>query len=291
MSAKRHASLLALLVLALASALPAAAAERLRINGSTTVNPVVSRAAEVLRREEGMTILVDTQGGSSGGIAALGEGRIEVGMSSRPLHPADHEKYPGVRFHATRIATDALALVVSRDVWDGGVKALTREQIRAIYEGRIRNWRQVGGPDQRIVFFNKEPGRGTWEVFVDWLYGGADEAPFVSHPEVGSNEEGRTKVGSTKGAVSQLSAAWADGKRVMALGIRLDDGTVVRPDEKALGDGSYPLARPLLVLTDGPPRGAAAMLVDFLLSPAGQRIAREAGYLPVRPAEGPGGAP
>lgn len=291
MSAKRHASLLALLVLALASALPAAAAERLRINGSTTVNPVVSRAAEVLRREEGMTILVDTQGGSSGGIAALGEGRIEVGMSSRPLHPADHEKYPGVRFHATRIATDALALVVSRDVWDGGVKALTREQIQAIYEGRIKNWRQVGGPDQRVVFFNKEPGRGTWEVFVDWLYGGADEAPFVSHPEVGSNEEGRTKVGSTKGAVSQLSAAWADGKRVMALGIRLDDGTVARPDEKALEDGSYPLARPLLLLTDGAPPGAAAVLVDFLLSPRGQAIAREVGYLPVRPAEGPGGAP
>lgn len=291
MSVTRLSPRLALLVLALGSVLPAGAAEPLRINGSTTVNPVVSRAAEVLRRERGMTILVDTQGGSSGGISALGEGRIEIGTSSRPLHPADHEKYPDVSFHATRIATDALALVVSRDVWDGGVKALTREQIQGIYEGRIGNWRQVGGPDQRIVFFNKEPGRGTWEVFVDWLYGGADEAPFVSHPEVGSNEEGRTKVGSTRGAISQLSAAWADGRRVMPLGIRLADGRVVRPDPESLADGSYPLARPLLVLTDGPPRGAAAVLVDFLLGPRGQRIAREAGYLPARPEISAGGAP
>lgn len=253
----------------------------LRINGSTTVNPVVSRAAEVLRTERDMEIVVDTQGGSSGGISSLGDGRVEMGMSSRPLDDRDRETYPDTDFVATRIAVDALALVVSKDVWEGGVRALDREQIRRIYEGRVDNWKDVGGPDQAVVFFNKEPGRGTWEVFADWLYGDSDEAPFVSHPEVGSNEEGRTKVASTRGAVSQLSAAWADGESVFALGLRTPDGRIVRPEPGDLEADRYPLARPLLLLTDGEPTGNAKVLVDFLLSPRGQELAEEAGYLPL----------
>lgn len=262
-------------------------AEVLRVNGSTTVNPVVSRAAEVLRAEQGLEITVDTQGGSSGGISALGDGRVEVGMSSRPLDERDREKYPETDFKPVRIAVDALALVVSKDVWEGGVRALGREEVRRIYEGEVQSWSAVGGPDQPIVFFNKEPGRGTWEVFADWLYGDADEAPFVSHPEVGSNEEGRTKVASTRGAISQLSAAWADGETVFALGLRRPDGRVVRPEAEDLRADRYPLARPLLVITDGEPEGSARVLIDFLLGPRGQELAADAGYLPLAELEAP----
>ncbi len=68
-------------------------------------------------------------------------------------------------------------MIVAKDVWDGGVKALSKEQIRDIYEGRITNWKDAGGKDQRIVFFNKEPGRGTWEVFAHWVYGDPKKAP------------------------------------------------------------------------------------------------------------------
>ena len=112
------------------------------------------------------------------------------------------------------------------------MKALSRAQVRQIYEGKVKNWKELGGPDRRIVFFNKEPGRGTWEVFAHWLYGDAKKAPSVSFPEVGANEETRTKVGSTRGAISQLSSSWADGKKVFALGIRDDKGRVVPADER-----------------------------------------------------------
>ncbi len=257
----------------------------LRVNGSTTVNPVVSRAAEVLRAERGMKITVDTQGGSSGGVSALGDGRVEVAMSSRPVESRDREKFPDTDFVATRIAVDALALVVSRDVWEGGVHALTREQVRDVYEGRTEDWKALGGPDRPIVFFNKEPGRGTWEVFARWLYGDSDEAPFVSHPEVGSNEEGRTKVAGTRGAISQLSAAWADGETVFPLGIELPGGRVAQPTAEDLKAERYPLARSLFVITDGAPTGDAGVLVDFLLGPRGQELVREAGYLPLEALE------
>jgi phosphate transport system substrate-binding protein len=255
------------------------AQEALRVNGSTTVNPVVTEAAEILKKEQDLNIQVDTQGGSSGGISALGDGRVDIAMSSRPLNDADHEKYLSVKFIPTKIGEDAVALIVSRDVWDGGVTSLSREQVQSIYEKKITNWKDLGGPDRRIAFFNKEPGRGTWEVFANWLYGKADKAPAVAHPEVGANEEARNKVAGSRGALSQLSASWADGKTVFALGIKGDEGKVTQPTVEHIVAHDYPLSRSLWVITNGPPSGTAKTLIDFILSERGQELLHKHGYL------------
>ena len=253
----------------------------LKITGSTTVNLPVSDAAEILRKSNGLTIFVDTQGGSSGGVAAIGEGLAQLGMASRPITDKDRQKFPQADFVASTIGSDALALVVSKDVWEGGVNSLDRQQMKGIYEGRFTNWKQLGGPDQEIVFFNKEPGRGTWEVFAKWLYGDADQAPPVNHAEVGANEEARSKVASTRGAISQLSAAWADGETVFAVGIKGDDGSVVQPDLPTVLAGNYPIARPLILLTDGAPSGEAKSFIDFMLGEKGQQLVSKHGYLPL----------
>ena len=257
----------------------AAAASTLKVNGSTTVNLPVAEAAEILRAERGMSIQVDTQGGSSGGISMLGDGLVQVGMISKPVGDDDRRKYPNVRFNEVRIGEDAVALIVARDVWDGGVRGLSKRQARDVYEGRVTNWRDLGGPDRRIAFFNKEPGRGTWEVFVHWLYGSPKQAPAVSFPEVGGNEETRNKVASTPGALSQLSSSWADGKAVFALALRDETGNDVRPTPQAIADRTYPMSRPLYVITNGPPVGEAKALVDFLLGERGQALVRKHGYL------------
>ena len=112
------------------------------------MNPVVVEAATALREREGLSIQIDTLGGSSGGLSALGEHRVDVGMSSRPILASDRERYPDVDFQATAIGRDAVALVVSKDVWEAGVHALSRLQVQALYEGRIRNWRELGGPNR-----------------------------------------------------------------------------------------------------------------------------------------------
>lgn len=256
-----------------------AAAETLKVNGSTTVNLPLAEAAEILRAEKKMDIQVDTQGGSAGGISMLGDGLVQVGMLSKHVSDEDRAKYPAIKFKETHIGEDAVAFIVSKDVWDSGVKALTKEQIKAIYESKITNWKEVGGKSQKIAFFNKEPGRGTWEVFVHWLYGSPKSAPQVSFPEVGGNEETRNKVASTRGAVSQLSSSWADGKRVFALGIKLDDGTVIEPTNENIATKKYPLSRPLFVLTNGAPTGGAKVLIDFLIGDQGQELVKKHGYL------------
>lgn len=258
----------------------------LKINGSTTVNLPASEAAEILRGEQGMDIRLDTQGGSSGGISMLAEGLAHIGMSSKPISDEDRAKYPDTDFHPIRIGEDAVALIVSKDVWDSGVRALSRQQVRDIYESRITNWKEVGGADHRIAFFNKEPGRGTWEVFAYWAYGSPKQAPAVSFPEVGGNEETRNKVASTPGALSQLSSSWADGQTVFALGVIDKGGNEISPTPVNIAADKYPMSRPLYLLTDGEPTGHARTFVDFMLSDRGQELVRKHGYLDLAELEG-----
>ncbi|QOV92525.1 phosphate ABC transporter substrate-binding protein [Humisphaera borealis] len=256
-----------------------AAGSALKINGSTTVNLVAAEAAEILRAEKGMNIQIDTQGGSAGGISAIGDGLVQIGMISKHLTDDDKKKHPKTNFKTIQIGEDAVALIVSKDVWDGGVKSLTKQQAKDIYQGKVTNWKQVGGPDQRIAFFNKEPGRGTWEVFAHWVYGSPKKAPSVSFPEVGGNEETRNKVASTKGALSQLSSSWADQKTVFALSLIGDDGSTVEATEASIASGKYPMSRPLSLITNGEPTGDAKVFVDFVLSERGQALLPKHGYL------------
>ena len=123
------------------------AKDLLKINGSTTVNLAVAEGAEVLRAQEGMNIHVDTQGGSSGGISSVGEGLVQIGMSSKELTDKDRKAFPSCDFHAISIGQDAVALIVSKDVWAGGVKSISRAEMKGIYEAKITNWKELGGPE------------------------------------------------------------------------------------------------------------------------------------------------
>ena len=250
----------------------------LRVSGSSTVNPVAADAAEILRRQ-GMSITVDSQGGSAGGIAQLGAKQIDVAMSSKPIVDADRQAHPGVDFVSTEIGQDALGVIVRREVYDGGVRNLTRPQLTALFEGRVRNWKELGGPDLTVFVYDKEPGRGTREVLDTFLYGRGAKAPPPPRSDnyaiVGGNEETRTKLLSTPGSVAPLSYAFIEGyPQLAALAI---EG--VEPTAESIRSGRYAMSRPLFFLTDGPPAGDAKRFVDFALSPAGQDLVRKHGFL------------
>jgi phosphate transport system substrate-binding protein len=133
-------------------------AEVLKINGSTTVNLPAAEAAENLRAEKKMQIQVDTQGGSSGGISMLGDGQVQIGMISKHISDADRAKFPKVQFKEIHVGEDAVAIIVSANVWNGGVKALTKQQIAEIYEGKIKNWKGRRRPESANRFFQQGAG-------------------------------------------------------------------------------------------------------------------------------------
>jgi phosphate transport system substrate-binding protein len=250
----------------------------LQVSGSSTVNPVAADAAGVLRGQ-GMKITVDTQGGSAGGIAQLGNGQIDVAMSSKPLGDDDRKRFPDANFVATEIGRDAIGIVIRREVYDAGVTSLSRRQLQLLFEGKVANWRELGGPDVPVYVYDKEPGRGTREVLDKFLYGDSGSAPPAPtsgrYSIVGGNEETRTKLATTPGSVAPLSVSFAAGHAKLAA-ISVDD---VEPTPANIRSGKYALARPLFLITQGAPQGDARRFIDYILSKPGQQLVTKHGFL------------
>lgn len=268
----------ALLLAGCAGDSSAASAQALRISGSTTVNPVAADAAEALRGD-GLRITVDTQGGSAGGLTQLAAGQIDVAMSSKEVGDKDRAAAPDVEFVEHRIGEDAVGVVVDANVVTDRFDSVSRSQLQALFEGRVENWSELGGPDLDVFVYDKEPGRGTREVLDAYLYGKDGTAPPPPDTPrfaiVGGNEETRTKLLSTPGAVAPLSSAFAEGQSRLAL-LAVEG---VAPTASTIADGSYPLSRPLFLVTDGPPTGAAKEFIDYVLGPQGQPLLTRHGYL------------
>ena len=258
----------------------AASSAPLRVSGSTTVNPVAADAAAVLRKDKGLTITVDTQGGSAGGISQLGMGQIDIAMSSKPVADEDKAQFPKVDFVSTQIGEDAVGIIVRKEVVDGGLTSITKAQLTSLFEGKVKNWKELGGPDLKTFVYDKEPGRGTREVLDKFLYGKGVKAPAPptdndAYAIVGGNEETRTKLLSTPGSVAPLSSAFAEGYPSLAV---LAVGGIL-PTAATIIDKTYPMSRPLFLLTNGEPKGSAKVFIDYVLSEAGQKLVTKNGYL------------
>nr|BAL52448.1 phosphate transport system substrate-binding protein [uncultured Gammaproteobacteria bacterium]BAL54496.1 phosphate transport system substrate-binding protein [uncultured Gammaproteobacteria bacterium] len=152
--------------------------------------------------------------------------------------------------------------------------------IAAIYRGEITNWKQLGGPDARILVIDKEPGRGTRHVFAQAVLGDAQTRAPGAMIVAGSNNEEQAIVARSDSAIGMLSNAWLTD-RVRAVAVAAG-GEPVLPTLENVQNGRYPISRDLFLLVpeNAPPEVSG--FVDFLLSPAGQAIVSRVGYLPVR---------
>ncbi|WP_407835803.1 phosphate ABC transporter substrate-binding protein [Streptomyces sp. DSM 116496] len=252
----------------------------LQASGSTTVAPVAADAAEALKGQ-GLNITVATQGGSAGGISQLGAGQIDIALSSKPIADKDRSDNPKADFVTTQIGSDAVGVIISKQVADAGVKNLTVDQVKGLFEGKITNWNQVGGPNLEVFIYDKEPGRGTREVLDKYLYHGekAPPAPNSDHfAIVGGNLETRTKLESTPGAVGPLSTGFIEGSdKLVAVSL---DGIPATTEN--IASGKYPMSRPLFLITNGQPKGNAKTFIDYLISDKGQELLPKHGYLTLK---------
>lgn len=252
----------------------------LQVSGSTTVAPVAADAAEALKTD-GLDITVATQGGSAGGISQLGSDQISIAMSSKPLADEDKAASPNTDFHPVQIGADAVGVIVTKEVADGGVKNLTAAQVRGLFEGKITNWSEVGGPDLEVFVYDKEPGRGTREVLDKYIYGDKKAPPPPNSDNfaiVGGNLETRNKLESTPGAVAPLSTSFIEGRDKLAA-VTLDG---IAPTSENIASSKYPMSRPLFLITDGEPKGTSKTFIDYVLSAKGQALMTKHGYLTLK---------
>ncbi len=235
------------------------------VAGSTSVQPFADKWAEVfMERHPGIGVNVQG-GGSSAGIQACLSGACQIGTSSRELKP--EEKI----LHEIVVARDGLAIVVNPS---NPVRGATLEQIKEMFEGSLRNWMMLGGPDREITVVTREEGSGTRGAFQELVMGKA--RIFKGAITEDSNGTVREIVANDPYAVGFISLGLVN-EEVRALSL---DG--VEGNENNILEGRYKLVRPFLFLSRGEPSGLAKEFIDFVLSAEGQELIKKEGLIPAR---------
>lgn len=239
-----------------------------KIAGGTAHIPVMKEAAKrIMTHNKGMVITV-AGGGSGIGIKQVGEGLVDIGNSGRKAKTAEIEKYD---LKMVKWAVDGVGAVVHPN---NPVKALSKDQLKQIYAGEIDNWSKLAGSDHAITVYTRDEASGTRAVFWKKALDKADistKALFVS-----SNGAMKTSVANDPYAIGYVSVGHMD-KTVAPVAL---DG--VTPTLETVKSGDYPVARGLYSNTKGEPAGLAKLFLDYLLTPEGQKIAADKGFIPVK---------
>jgi phosphate transport system substrate-binding protein len=247
------------------------------VAGSTTVLPVISKAAEQFSQATGISVIVNA-GGSGVGINQLAGGKIAIGMISRNITEKEKALYPDVAFITHSIGKDAVVPVVSSEIYNAGITSLTLQQIGQIYLGKIGNWKQLGGPDKDILVVDKEASRGTRHVFMQAILGDKEALAPGADLVLGANNEEQTAITQSDAAIGMLSHAWLNSE-VKGLAINLTNGQRIEPNLQTITNGLFPITRDLLLVTNGTPTGHSKKFIDYILSTQGQKIVTESGYV------------
>ena len=238
--------------------------EKIIISGASTIAPLVAEIAKRYEREN-PGIQIDVQsGGSSRGVADARSGLADIGMVSRDLKASERElvDYP--------IARDGIAVIVHKS---NPIQALSKEQIRNIYLGRITNWKELGGAEMPITVVNKASGRSTLELFAGFM--NLEPADIKANIVIGENEQGIKTVANSPGAIGYVSIGTAEYSERAGTALKLIslDGQV--PSTQNVADKKYDLSRTLNLVTKGKPSVAVSHFIDYVQSASVKDLVEE----------------
>ncbi|OQY11505.1 MAG: phosphate ABC transporter substrate-binding protein [Desulfobacteraceae bacterium 4572_19] len=269
---KKMVKIVVVLTLFMLTVLPNSFAEKLVIKGSTTVLPIVQKAAEAYMMQYPDVKISLSGGGSGNGIKAIIDGTAQIGNASRFIKQkeVDLAISKGVYPVPFRIALDAIVPVVNIK---NDITNLTMNQLRDIYLGKIKNWKDVGGTPGEIVVISRDSSSGTFGVWKKMVMKKKRVIPNAL--TVPSNGGIVQAVITTPGAIGYVGLGYLNSqiKSVKVNGIQ---GT----EENTL-NGSFPISRGLFMFTKGWPVGVTMEFISFVLSKKGQKLVKQAGSIPV----------
>jgi phosphate transport system substrate-binding protein len=234
-------------------------ARMLSYEGATTIGTkIMPEAAKLFAARTGVTFSQIGGAGADAGFRAAEERRVDMGGVARELTPAERSKVAG----AVVIGYDAMGVFVKVG---NRVKSLTRAQLKEIFAGRATNWKAFGGLDKPITVYSEKltGGRATVKAFKDMVLGSEAYGPVKEREDA---TDYMTEVATDETAIAASSMSFAvPGARAIAV-----DGAP--PTTAAVQDGSYPLKRPLILVTKDPPAGNVKAFLDFMLTRDAQTI-------------------
>lgn len=240
----------------------------LKIAGGTAHIPVMKEAAEMIMAGNPEIRITIAGGGTGVGIKQVGEGLIDIGNAGRK---ATDEEVATYNLSMVKWAIDGVGVIVNPK---NTVTALTAQQLQDIYSGKITNWQELGGEDREINLYDRDASSGTREVFWEKALKKGEVAQKAN--VVVSNGAMKTAVAGDPYGIGYASVRHMDA----TIAPVTLDGVV--PDMENVKSGAYGVARGLFSLTKGEPAGLAKAFLDFLLSPTGQQIAMDKGFISVK---------
>lgn len=249
------------------------AQERVSITGSTTVLPIAQKAAEEFMKKHPEVKISVAGSGSGDGIKAIIDGTADIGNSSRDMKQKELEaaKAKGATVVRHVVAYDCIVPVVHPA---NKVSDLTLEQLKGIYTGKIKRWKEVGGEDKPIVVISRDSSSGTFEVWNHKVL--KDERVRPDAQLQASNGAVAQAVAGNKYAIGYVGIGYLNPKlKPLRVGGKEANASTAR-------DGSYPISRELYMFTRGEPQGPVKAYLDFVKGPAGQQIAKQEGFVPLR---------
>ena len=272
------AALAATLALGAWGAKPALAGT-VTVKGSDTMVVLGQRWAEEYMKAHPTTTIQVTGGGSGTGISALINGTTDVCEASRAMKDAEKKQLAdkaGAPPVEITVAKDGLSVYVNDT---NPLTELTMDQLKQIFTGKVENWKQVGGPDAKIIPYSRENSSGTYVFFKEHVLQNADYTPRAqAMPGTAAVVNAVVK---EKFGIGYGGAAYAKGIKVLK--VKKDAGSVaIAPEDKTIKDGTYPLSRPLFFYVRSKPSAEIKAFTDWVLAPEGQGIVTKVGYFPIK---------
>jgi phosphate transport system substrate-binding protein len=268
-------SILFTAVAALALSSSFAHAGKLVIKGSDTLGAkLVPQLAEAFKSVNPGTSFEIAAEGSTTGISAVIDGTAQVGMSSRQAKATEVSAATakGVDLKPATVAYDGLAIIVHSE---NPLKSLTKKQVEQIFAGDITDWSAVGGKPGAISIYTRNTSSGTYSDFKELAMKKRDYAR--SSQKMAGNEQIAAEVGKNINGIGYVGLAYLKAEGVQVVPV---DGAL--PSPESVRSGAYPYARPTFYYTNGEPQGEAKEFVDFTLSPKGQAIVGQVGFVGVK---------
>jgi len=269
---------LAVLAAALVLAAPAHAGN-ITVKGSDTLVVLAQKWAETYMSKNADTKIQVTGGGTGTGFAALQNKTTDLCNASRKIKAAEITtciKAFGKRPTEYKVCLDGLSVYVSAD---NPVKELTVAQIADIFNGKTKNWKEVGGPDAPITVYSRENSSGTYEFFKENVLQGKD---FASSAQTMPGTAAVLQaVAKDKNGIGYGGAAYGAGAK--HLKVKKDDASpAVEPTEENVIKGTYPIWRYLyLYVNPALDKGDIAKYLTWIRGDEGQKVVKDVGYFPL----------
>lgn len=281
----KHGALVIVFSMFLSTAFAAGQNNSLQVKGSDTMVNLGQAWVETYMEKNSKEFIAVTGGGSGTGIASLLSGTCDIAMSSRTIKQKeiDLAKLKGINPNEIKVALDGIAVVVNPK---NTVDKLILEQLAGIFSGKITNWKEVGGGDEKIVILSREVNSGTHVYFKEHVLRKNDSSSKEEFSPkalmLSSSQAIADEVSGNISAIGYYGMGYISSKQ-KAVAIAMDEKSAyIAPTIDNVVNGAYPISRPLFIYTNGQPQSMVKKFVDFILSAEGQEIVLNTDFVPVK---------